>query len=340
MTTLTAYEQQQVNEIAGWKAEPPLMIVEALDAVTRPFAHLAERFVPDQAVSDAINIAYRDAEILAHRADVAKTAGVADVHELRQGEGDLARCDRLAQEFTRQAARRSAIRAVGAAGGPLMSMEIAMVFALKTVHTVGFCYGFTPEDPREKQYVLQTLLMASAGSMEEKQKAIVNLRSIEDLLVGDVVENVVENEVEGLVERFLAEVAESSFPLLGHVIQCATSAVATRHTGEVAMRVFQERWLRAHGKVEMIAPDPRLARSRLRRLEDVVSACIYWPSYYLSFGVTFPTLLLTRFLPKQNTVISGFADGGSAAMHDASQLAKHLRSTVVAQPNVAAPVAV
>src|SRR5262245_26825627 len=99
LQNVTAYEQQQVREISGWKAEAPALVVEALGLATRPLVRLAKRFIPKQSVKDAITIAYKNAEILAHREEVAKRAGVSDIHELQKA--NLKLCDDLAEHFTR-----------------------------------------------------------------------------------------------------------------------------------------------------------------------------------------------------------------------------------------------
>ena len=314
MLPLTPYEQQQVREIAGWKAEPPALAVEAMDAVTHPLVRLAERFIPQKAVRDAIELAYRDAEILAHRESVAERAQVADVRELQRA--DLARCDKLAEEFARISARNAMIRGASATAGPVLSMELAIMYALKTVHTIGFCYGFTPEDPGERAYALGILQMASAGNMQEKQQANSSLNSVKDVLVEELVEEVIESATESVAQQAMEQVAEGSIPFLGVAVQGVTNAATTYFTGYVAKRAFQERWLRANGKVDRIAADPQFARSRLRRAEGVLAGAFYWPSYLVSFAVTYPVYLLASLLPRENAAVAGLIDGGTAASQD------------------------
>ena len=314
MVPLTPYEQQQVREIAGWKAEPPGLVVESMDAVTHPLVRLAERFIPKQAVRDAIELAYRDAEILAHRESVAERAQVADVRELQRAE--LARCDRLADDFAKISARNALIRGASATAGPVLSMELAILYALKTVHTIGFCYGFTPEDPGDRAYALGILQMASAGNMREKQQANSSLNAVEDVLVEELVEEVIESATESVAQQAMEQVAESSIPFVGVAVQGVTSAATTYFTGYVAKRAFQERWLRANGKVDRIAADPQFARSRLRRAEGVLAGAFYWPSYVVAFAVAYPVCVLASVIPRENAAVAGLTDGGAAASHD------------------------
>src|SRR6478752_7784414 len=202
MKSLTPYDQQQVHQIAGWKAEPPYLVVEMLDVATHPLVLFAKQFVPTNAVRDAIEVAYQASGILAHRDDILKRAEVTDIKELKRA--DLALCDTLADQFARKAGEGAMLRgaAISSAGGvgAVLGMEIMVTFALKTIHTVGFCYGYCPDDPREKDYALGILLTAVAGSMQEKQKAMSQLDSLEEFMLGEVVENVAETSTEVLAE--------------------------------------------------------------------------------------------------------------------------------------------
>src|SRR5262245_22879693 len=108
MSALTPYEQQQANLIAGWKAEPPFIMVEALEIATHPIVAFAKQFVPDHAVRDAIECAYQASGVLAHRDAIMQRAGIDDIRKLRDAE--LAPCDRLADEFSRIAGEGAMLR--------------------------------------------------------------------------------------------------------------------------------------------------------------------------------------------------------------------------------------
>ena len=58
MPALTPHERIQIQQIAGWKAEPPLLMVRMLEAATHPIVLLAKQFVPTNAIYDAIEAAY------------------------------------------------------------------------------------------------------------------------------------------------------------------------------------------------------------------------------------------------------------------------------------------
>jgi hypothetical protein len=65
------------------------------------------------------------------------------------------------------------------------------------------------------------------------------------------------------------------------------------------------------------ATDARTAAARaVPNAQLALSKTIYSTSYYLSYGVVFPTLLLTSMIPKNNALVHGMIDGARAA-HDA-----------------------
>src|SRR5262249_22414443 len=140
--------------------------------------------------------------------------------------------------------------------GPTLGMEVIVIFALKTIHTVGFCYGFCPEDPGEKDFALKILLAAAAGSMDEKRQAISEMRASDESIVDEV--------AKGLNTRLLDIVAEKvidqASPLLGILVGAVSDMAVVAYVRRIAKRAFQERWLRVNGKVQSVAPDPRFAR--------------------------------------------------------------------------------
>ena len=95
-----------------------------------------------------------------------------------------------------------------------------------------------------------------------------------------------------------------------------------RRVDGTARRVFQERWLRANGKVESIPP---AAESRRRgSIEGVVAAAsevAYVGAYGVSFGVTFPATLAALAVDAvaPDSVRRGLVEGASAAARDSKE---------------------
>src|SRR5689334_9280229 len=121
---LTAYEQERVDRIAGWKAEPPNYISGLLDKMTRPLVLMAERAVPPEKIASAIETAYASSEIHLHREKVAGKAGVKDVRELR--DRDLRLCDELADACAMEASQGAMFWGAGAGGTNILATLVSL----------------------------------------------------------------------------------------------------------------------------------------------------------------------------------------------------------------------
>lgn len=55
------------------------------------------------------------------------------------------------------------------------------------------------------------------------------------------------------------------------------------------------------------------ARQAVPATREFVTKSVYSSFYYLSFGVVFPTLLVTNFIPGCGPIANGLADGATAA---------------------------
>jgi len=353
---LTDYERQQIRRIAGWKAEPPALVAEALDVLAHPLVSLAERLIPEQVLRDAVRMSYEASEVFAHREQILAQAGVQSLKDLRGK--DLAFCDGLAAEFARKAGGGTLVRSAALAGtggaSVLVSVPLMMTYCLKTVHTIGYCYGFSTHEPREREYVLGVLRLASAASLHEKQDALGSLRDAEEELLADAVEELAEEAVETALESAVEDAAQGAaeeaiseqlmsagalraLPLVGIAFGAATDAAMTGHVANVAQLSFQERWLRVNRQLAPIAPDPALARDLVHRVEGNVGRGVYWACFTLSFLASFPPLLLASLVPGKSSVAKGCAAGRDAARQDLARLARRVHQRTVAASAAAAP---
>jgi hypothetical protein len=104
-----------------------------------------------------------------------------------------------------------------------------------------------------------------------------------------------------------------------------------RRADLTARRVFQERWLRANGKVESIPPAAESRRrSSIEGLAAVGSEIAYTGAYGVSFGVTFPATLAALAVESvaPEVVLQGFRDGASAATGDSREFLDRLSKGV------------
>jgi len=320
MNSLTPYEARQVRCIAGWKAEPPSYVSGMLEKLTHPLVKLAEKALPENTVAQTIHDAYVSSEVSTQRETVLERAGAGELHDLWKA--DLTFCDMLADEFATSAEQRAMLAGAGTGGGNLLSalvvVKALMNYCLKTVHTIGCCYGFGTEEPHERDYVLGVMLIASAGTLKDKQHAIYTLDKVEDAILEEAFEELIQD---AMAEQILESGGLSSIPAIGILAGAMQFATMTQHVARVAKFSFQERWLRANGKLpDRIQPDRSLARPWVVRVGAGASISAYWTTFGVSFLVCVPALWLFRFVPMKHALGDGMILGGRIAAHDVERL--------------------
>lgn len=315
MRDLTKYETDQIHRIAGWKAEAPGLIPRLIQSVTHPLVKVAEKAIPTSLVANAIEAAYSEATVYVHKEQIARQAGVNDISALRRR--DLRFCDSLADQVGFIASEHAMMVGAMSSGGGVLATTLyvksLLTHCLKAIHTIGFCYGFGTDEPQERDYALGVLLISSASNTEEKQKALVSLGRIEDLILEEAFEELIEDAV---LETIVKSTGAATIPALGMLVGAIQTAEITEHTSKVAKYCFQERWLRTNGLVTRVAPDATYARTRLGRLWSLVNETVYWTSFGLGFGLTYPVAFLAGAIPADNQAVRGLAAGKAAAKHD------------------------
>ena len=284
---LTAYEGEQVRQIAAWKSEPPNPFGELFKRVTLPGAKLAEKVIPDRAVRSTLDAAYNASEALASQGDVKRRAGIQELVEMRRQ--PLEACDRLATRVGKTsqviAAAEGAATGAGGALTTLADVPLLFILALRTILKVGHCYGYTLDRPRDRPYVLGVLLAATSGSLETRRQRLDQLHEIEDWLLEETQQDVAAQEIASLL--FQLEVF-GDVPGVGAASGAVLNLAFIRRVDVTARRVFQERWLKDNGRVDTIAPDQVSAYALAAGWSGAWSRAAYSGCYYLGFGATLP----------------------------------------------------
>lgn len=315
MPEVTPYEQQQIERIEGWKAEAPSFIAAVVEKLTLPLARLIERAVPEEDLEKWIRTAYDVSEIMADKDEAIRRAGVTEIHEMRRK--DLAFCDLLADHFIHKAGESALFRTMTSAGGGMLNIRQMMSYSLKTVHNVGFCYGFGTDEPHERDFAFGVLQVACANTLKEKQHALGTLGEIEDMIVEEAFESLAE---EAIIDVIAERGSLSAFPLFGMAAGAIHDANLAQYTGRVAKYCFQARRLRSQGKVDRIDAVPAFARSKMVRTAESVSNSVYWTFFSLGLMVCYPPLMLCSLIPSGNSFVQGLADGRDAARGDVKRL--------------------
>ena len=331
MRRLTPYEVVQYHRIAGWKSEAPSFLRTTWELIEHPLIVAVQKFIPEDTIRNELKLAYQMSEIFSERGEILRIAGISDVKELRNS--SLKRCDKLAQMFIPRVSSGAYERsmAFGVTGGNsiLTNVPITLMFALKAVHTIGFCYGFDADTLLERAYALGILRIASAKDLAQKQQAIASLRDAEDEVVSEAIEEFIATLIEDAIGK---TAGEKSIPFVGAAFGAALDGAYANRVAEIAMRTFQERWMRVNDRVDIIPPDPEYARSQLRLLQGSASFCFYWATSSLSFFTTFPFLLVNSFIPHQNVIALGFSNGSRDATSDAQEIHDRVHEFLFSSP--------
>ena len=329
--SLTWDEEQMVERIAAWKAEPPSYLSALLDKLTGPVVMLSKHALPPETVAQAISDAYASSEAFAQRETVARKAGVNDVREIRQK--DLEFCRRLAADFALDASRHAMFWGAASGGGnalaALVSVEALVAYSLKTIHSIGYCFGYGTEEPHERDFVLGVLLIASASTLKEKQDAMATLEQIEERILEEAYAALLEDTIG---ERILESAGLASLPLVAILTGAMQSAAVVEHIAAVAHYCFAERWLRDRRDIGRIEPDSGGARSLPRRVRTRVAYGLYWGGYASSFILGVPLAFLFRWVPTDHAIGHGLTDGTREGSVDANVLAAKIKGTTSSVP--------
>ncbi|MFO0951731.1 MAG: EcsC family protein [Isosphaeraceae bacterium] len=137
------------------------------------------------------------------------------------------------------------------------------------IRRIGHCYGFPLDTPPGRKIVLAVLDLANEVTPE---KRVEDLRVLDRLFVAERQgrEETVEVDVSAIERAVADDVPLEAVPVVGDLSSLVLDYAFVRRVDATARRVFQERWLRARGKVREIPP--ALQGQRRSSLEGV--ACV------------------------------------------------------------------
>lgn len=253
MTPLTDYESRIVQEIATWKGERLGLYGRVSNGLTRPLAWALKKVIPEIAARKAIESAYATSDWLASPAEVLHKGGVQNLEELQHKSLELS--DRLANTIGLGSQAVAFVDgAVTGAGGFLLAaadVGALAVVALRAIHRLGHCYGYALDQPGDRAYVLGILMIAGIKSPTERVELLGKLQQVEHWALAETVEALA---LEGLSKQFIKLASLEAVPGVGAIFGSAANVIFVRQVLTAGRHVFQERWLRANGKVDVIAP--------------------------------------------------------------------------------------
>jgi EcsC protein family len=308
---LTAYEKQQIAEIAAWKSKPVNPLAELWNIVVLQAAKAVTFFVPEVLVRSAIELSYSAAHKLAPPRRVARQARVKDVRELRKR--PLEECDGLSHRVSAAARTLAAAEgaATGAGGAATTLIDVPLLFAsaLRTIIRIGQCYGYPGGEARDRYFNLGVFTIATAGSVATRLERLDQLKDLEELLVEETQVDVIRSELLSFI--FQLEVFEE-VPGIG-IVSGALLNLSFMHRVDVtARRVFQERWLKNNGKSRGIEPAVVSPREITGGLAALAGSAGYSACYCAAFGIALPLFAISSFVASPETVRPALARRRSA----------------------------
>jgi hypothetical protein len=250
---LTNYESRVVQEIAAWKVEPPGLYTQLTGRLTKPFAWALRHVIPEAAARKAIEAAYATSDWLAAPDEAIAKGGVEKLEELQHKSLELS--DSLADHVATGSKTIAAVDgAVSGAGGFMLAaadVGALTVVALRAIHRTGHCYGYRLDQPQDRAWVLGILLVVGTKSPTERLEMLGRLQNVESWVLAETVEALA---MERLTGQLLELASLEAVPGIGAVIGTGTNVMFVGHVLKAARCVFQERWLRANGKIDWVAP--------------------------------------------------------------------------------------
>ncbi len=331
MIPLNEYEACQADEIAAWKSERPSLVMVAFRGLSRPLSRLASRAVPH----DKFQVLVAKAEAMSQRfggpEEIVRLAGVHDVEELRHR--PLEQCDRLAMSISTPAQREAMIEgAVAGLGGVVteaLNIPVLLAASIRSISRIGYCYGYRLDRELDRLFVLAILELSTADDPARRQFLFGQLKNLDEPADKDQAppERV---SLEGVEQDLIEDLAFGAVPILGDLTSILMDYDFVRRVDISARRVFQERWLKDHGKLEEIHPAAMSQRrSSLEGGIDLTSQLVYLGSFGLAFGVAFPLVLMARGAAGfDNSLVRGVKQGAGDATRDADRFLSRFRSTM------------
>jgi hypothetical protein len=343
MPEMTKYEAEQVGEIALWKSERPSLLLASYRRLVSPFSRLVAHLVPDGVVERALDKVEAMSEVHDFAADIREAGGISAIPDLLNR--GLDECDRLCRMVSVKAEHRALLEGAvpaaigvvipegGGAAAAVADVPFLLEASLRAIRRIGHCYGFALDSGADRRFVLAILNLANSderAGVEELRCGLWAPDGPPDRKADG------SDTADSIKESLADDLPIEAMPLAGDVANLVLDHAFVRRVDATARRVFQERWLRANGKVESIEPAPGFRRrSSVEGIAHVASEVAYAGAYGVSFGVTFPATLAGLAVESvaPPSVLRGFRDGASAAARDSTAFLEKLGRAAEAEAN-------
>ena len=210
-----------------------------------------------------------------------------------------------------------------------LNVPLLLAATLRSIVRIGHCYGYTLDSEIDRLFVLGILELSTADEPERRQELFQQLEQLGPAPAGSNGRSKKKRvDLDGVRTAMLEDLAFGAVPILGDLTSILMDYDFVRRVDITARRVFQERWLKDHGKVEKIYPAPvSRRRSSVDGVADLLAQLTYVGTYGVAFGVTLPLALVARKAAAfDNPLVRGFKQGAADAAGDADRFLSEIRA--------------
>jgi hypothetical protein len=210
-----------------------------------------------------------------------------------------------------------------------LNVPLLLAATLRSIIRIGHCYGCTLDSEIDRLFVLGILELSTADEPERRQELFQQLEQLGPAGPNGRSKSKKKGvDLDGVREVMIEDLAFGAVPIVGDLTSILMDYDFVRRVDITARRVFQERWLKDHGKVEKIYPAAvSRRRSSIDGGADLLAQLTYVGSYGVAFGVAFPLALIARKAAAfDNPVVRGFKQGAIDAAGDADRFLSEVRA--------------
>ncbi len=265
---LTKYERQQIKQIEDWKAEEPSIISKSLGITLSLPIRLINKIIPEATIRGALDISSTTAKWLTDTQDIIRAGKVEKLEDLKSK--DLELSDKLADNVHNWAIGVAATEGgvTGALGLPGIAADIPaiIIFALRTIHKIGACYGFEAKTKQDEEFILSIMAASGSNDIKEKAAALATLKSLQVTIAKETWKKMAQKAVQDRMSKEAAIIsvktlakqlgvnltkrkALQAIPAIGALVGASANWWYINEVAWTARRAFQERWLIENGKI-------------------------------------------------------------------------------------------
>jgi hypothetical protein len=263
------YESRQVRRIQKWQRRRPGWIARTIEFLVSPIVYLFGRLIPHGTVENILHGNLSVARRWARESTTLRSLGV--THHSEMAAAELLHSDRTVRRIHNRAVwlAASAGFASGIFGIFALPVGIAAMLniALRTIHRIGFSYGYPAEGEAEQLFVYYTLSLAGNRMPQDKAASLQAMRELRAAMAAKPPEadqphtpvddtlrhkafDIAHHDFSREITRQLVEIRIlTSIPGIGGLVALIVDTNYMRSVGWAARHAYQLRWLEERNRL-------------------------------------------------------------------------------------------